>query len=89
MNLSKDVLTQEEGPVLLEEGDALLQVLAAQAPPVVEAVQRIQPGDQDQVQGLACKEGARVTMHDTRSSIMTPFRPCSVITTNMVAMLAY
>ena len=48
--------TEEEGPVLLEEGDALLQVLAAEAPPVVEAVQRVQPGDQDEVQALACTQ---------------------------------
>lgn len=40
--------------MLLEEGHALLQVLAAQAPPVVEAVQRVQPGHQDEVQALAC-----------------------------------
>ena len=40
--------------MLLEEGDALLQVLAAEAPAVVEAVQRVQPGDQDEVQALAC-----------------------------------
>ena len=40
--------------MLLEEGHALLQVLAAEAPPVVEAVQRVQPGDQDEVQALAC-----------------------------------
>ena len=40
--------------MLLEEGDALLQVLAAEAPAVVEAVQRVQPGDQNKVQALAC-----------------------------------
>ena len=40
--------------MLLEEGHALLQVLAAEAPPIVEAVQRVQPGDQDEVQPLAC-----------------------------------
>ena len=40
--------------MLLEEGDALLQVLAAEAPTVVEAVQCVQPGDQDEVQALAC-----------------------------------
>ena len=56
LDLWADALTQEEGPVLLEESDALLQVLAAQAPPVVKAVERVQPGNQDQVQGLACNQ---------------------------------
>lgn len=35
--------TKEEGPVLLEEGYALLEALVTEAPLVVEAVQRIEP----------------------------------------------
>ena len=51
-------LTQKECPVLLEEGDALLQVLAAQAPSVVKAVQRVQPPHQNQIQRLSCDKVA-------------------------------
>lgn len=46
--------TQKEGPVPLKVGQALLQLHAVQGPLVVEAVQGVQEGEQQQVEGGAC-----------------------------------
>lgn len=45
--------------MLFEKGDALLQPPAVEAPLVVEAVERIQPGHQHEVGHIACRQAPR------------------------------
>lgn len=54
--LYKNARTKEEGPVALEEGDAIGQARVADAPAVVEAVQRIQPRHHHPVQCRPCSD---------------------------------
>lgn len=71
--------TQEEGPMPLKVGQPLLQLDAVQRPLVVEAVQGIQPGQEQQVQRGACAgqgcRGRRRALEEVRRAREALARP--------------